>query len=183
MWREFHAKMTIKVGDMRNVFPSVFRFPALCQKLAQVDNNCVLIQSNSAQFNIQSFCQTIISPLHRNRYEVWIIKGQYLSASFQHLNWNIKYEPCIHKWPSDDQTFQLFDHQQNHKNNLVPETEANFMLLYLYLIIMPHVLPQFISPNGHSSWLWLFQWSRVITRWPQRVPHLPQPLVTPRVRG
>ena len=26
---------------------------------------------------------------------------------------------------------------------------------------------------------WLFQCSRVITRWPQRVPHTPQPLVTP----
>ena len=25
------------------------------------------------------------------------------------------------------------------------------MLLYLYFIIVPRVLPQFISPNGHSS--------------------------------
>ena len=51
---------------MRNVFPSVFRFPVLCQKLARVDNNCVLIRSNSAQFNIHSFCQTIISPLQKS---------------------------------------------------------------------------------------------------------------------
>ena len=37
--------------------------------------------------------------------------------------------------PSGDQSFQLV-HHHNHKTNLVQEIEANFVLLYLYLIII-----------------------------------------------
>ena len=136
---------------MRNIFPSVFRFPVLCKKFARI-NNCVLIRSNSAQFNIHSFCQTIISPLYRNRYEVRIINGRAVSLSKSPTP-QLKRDCTI---TNDHQMTGLFNYliiSRIIKLTLPrPETEVNFMLLYLYfIIILVSFLNLFLSMVIHPS--------------------------------
>lgn len=70
----------------------------------------------------------------------------------------------------------------------LPETEVNFMLLYLYFIIVPCVflnlfLPMVIHPSALSQQIMSVSMIPCYYKMAQRVTHTPQPLVSSRVRG